>query len=126
MAFLGFERVRRNFRSLWINGRINEQKQVYKGNASSQLRQMRAVGIVTQIGAYFFLASGVPGLGMSAMATLAMEHAAAAAATANIKSLLVLLFLSSTIFPFWESLEALTTTMTRQEVVAAAAEPPKN
>ena len=58
---------------------------------------MRAVGIVTQIGAYFFLASGVPRLGSSsAMATLAMEQAAAAAA-ANIKSLLPLL-LSSLFF----------------------------
>lgn len=62
----------------------------------SHLRQILAVGIVTQIGAYFFLASGVPRLGSSdsAIATFAMEQAAAAAA-ANTSSLLPLLLLSS-------------------------------
>lgn len=62
----------------------------------SQLRQILAVGIVTQTGAYFFLASGVPRLGSSdsAIATVAMEQAAAAAA-ANTSSLLPLLLLSS-------------------------------
>lgn len=60
------------------------------------MRQILAVGIVTQIGAYFFLASGVPGLGSSAIATFAMEQpAAAAAAAANTSSLLPLLLLSS-------------------------------
>lgn len=62
----------------------------------SHLRQILAVGIVTQTGAYFFLASGVPRLGSSdsAIATFAMEQAAAAAA-ANTSSLLPLLLLSS-------------------------------
>ena len=62
----------------------------------SHLRQILAVGIVTQTGAYFFLASGVPRLGSSdsAIATFATEQAAAAAA-ANTSSLLPLLLLSS-------------------------------
>lgn len=62
----------------------------------SHLRQILAVGIVTQTGAYFFLASGVPRLGSSdsAIATFAMEQAAAAAAE-NTSSLLPLLLLSS-------------------------------
>ncbi|NMR96168.1 hypothetical protein HKB01_02600 [Vibrio parahaemolyticus] len=54
------------------------------------MRQMLAVGLVTQTGAYFFLASGVPGLGSSATAIPATEQTAAAAA-ANIKFLLPLL-----------------------------------
>lgn len=71
-----------NFRSTIIRVRII--------STASHLRQMRAVGIVTQTGAYFFLASGVPGFGSSsAMAILAMEQAAAAAA-ANTNSLLPL------------------------------------
>lgn len=65
----------------------------------SHLRQILAVGIVTQTGAYFFLASGVPRLGSSdsAIATFAMEQAAAAAA-ANTSSLLPLLLLLSSLF----------------------------
>lgn len=79
-----------------------------------QLRQIRAVGIVTQTGAYFSLASFEPRFGSSAMAALAMEHAAAAAA-ANIRSLLPLLLLLLLFFisklPFSPSgaLEALAT-----------------
>ena len=44
------------------------------------MRQILAVGMVTQIGAYFFLAAGVPGFGSSATAipateqTLSIEH----------------------------------------------------
>lgn len=56
---------------------------------------IRAVGIVAQIGAYFFLASGEPFFGSSARATFATENAAAAAAAAKTKSLLPLLPLSS-------------------------------
>lgn len=67
-------------------------------NQTPQLRQIRAVGIVTQIGAYFFLASGDPLFGSpSAMATLATENAAAAAAAKN-KSLLPLLLSSLLLF----------------------------
>ncbi|CAL9162101.1 unnamed protein product [Musa hybrid cultivar] len=46
------------------------------------LRQIFAVGMVTQIGAYFFFASGVPGLGSSSAFAIPwpMAHAAAAAA----------------------------------------------
>ncbi|KAJ6750780.1 hypothetical protein OIU85_001328 [Salix viminalis] len=99
----------------------------------SSARSIRAVGIVTQIGAYFFLASGVPRLGSSsAMATLAMEQAAAAAA-ANIKSLLPLLlsslFFTSTLTPS-VVLEALATMSPLRGVVVegclAMAEPARN
>lgn len=82
---------------------------------------MRAVGIVTQTGAYFFLAAGVPRSGSSAMATLAMEHAAAAAA-AKIKSLLplllssLLLFISTVPFSASGALEAWATMRLRRGV----------
>ncbi|GMH07645.1 hypothetical protein Nepgr_009485 [Nepenthes gracilis] len=78
---------------------------------------MRAVGIVTQTGKYFFLASGLPGFGSgSAMATLAMEHAAAAAA-ANTRSLLFALpssFLSVLLSPESATLVALATRTQRR------------
>jgi hypothetical protein len=65
-------------------------------NQDTQLRQILAVGIVTQTGAYFFLASGVPLFGSSsAIATPPTEQtAAAAAAAANIKFLLPFLLSS--------------------------------
>lgn len=64
------------------------------------LWQMLAVGMVTQMGAYFFLASGVPGFGSSAKATpqAAAAEQAAAAAAANTMSLL-LFFMTSLAFP---------------------------
>lgn len=87
---------------------------------------MRAVGIVKQTGAYFFLASEVPRFGSSAMAALAAEHAAAATTT-NIMSLLLLLS-SFTIFS--DSIEALTITTPRRGVVVGSCLPaaalPKN
>lgn len=88
---------------------------------SIHLRQIRAVGIVTQTGAYFFLASGVPGFGSSATATLAMDHAAAAAAAVDTKSLLPLPLLCFTCISYLdcspsESEEALATTRPRRAV----------
>lgn len=97
---------------------------------NSQQRQMRAVGLVTQTAAYFFLASTVPRFGSSANTTLATEQAAAAA-TANIKFLRVLmLLLLSSLAISSEVPEALTTIEPRRVVAVGwclvAAEPPKN
>lgn len=67
---------------------------------------------MTQTGAYFFLAASVPLLGSSssAMATLAKEHTAAAAAV-NIRSLLI--FLLCSCFVVFSLVEALTTVRLR-------------
>lgn len=78
-----------------------------------QFRQILAVGIVTQTGAYFFLASAVPRLGSSSpIATFATEQAAAAAA-AKINSLLPLLpscfIISKLALSPWSALVALAT-----------------
>ena len=61
------------------------------------LLQTRAVGMATQMGPYFFLASGVPRFGSSANATIPCPATAvtAAAATANIAALRPLLPFSS-------------------------------
>ncbi|KAH0872532.1 hypothetical protein HID58_069894, partial [Brassica napus] len=69
-------------------------------------------GIVTQTGAYFFLAASVPLLGSSssAMATLAKEHTAAAAAV-NIRSLLI--FMVCSFLVVFSLVEALTTVRLR-------------
>lgn len=99
------------------------------------MRQILAVGIVTQTGAYFFLASILPRLGSTAMAMLAKEHAAAAAA-AKTNSLLPLLLSSlATIFSP-STFEAFATTRLRRAMVGvavgdcfemeAAAEPARN
>ncbi|CAL5433949.1 unnamed protein product [Camellia sinensis] len=70
----------------------NRSTMTIKNAPSLHLRQMRAVGIVTQTGAYFFLASGVPRCGSSATDTFTTDHTAAAAA-ANTRSLLPALLL---------------------------------
>lgn len=87
----------------------------YRETKGSQLRQILAVGIVTQTGAYFFLASAVPRLGSSSpIATFATEQAAAAAAAAaaaKINSLLPLLpscfIISKLALSPWSALVAL-------------------
>lgn len=77
-----------------------------------QLRHILAVGMVTQTGAYFFLAASVPLLGSSsANATLAKEHTAAAAAV-NTRSLLIFMLCSWFLFSklvVFSLVEALTT-----------------
>lgn len=81
------------------------------------MRQILAVGNETQIGAYFFLASGVPRFGSwSAIATLAREHAAAAAA-ANTRSLLFVLLSWSGRSLDSENLMALAITTPRRALV---------
>ncbi|KAJ8449463.1 hypothetical protein Cgig2_002260 [Carnegiea gigantea] len=80
-------------------------------------KKILAVGNETQIGAYFFLASGVPRFGSSsAIATLAREHAAAAAA-ANTRSLLFVLLSWSGRSLDSENLMALAITTPRRALV---------
>lgn len=79
---------------------------------------------MTQTGAYFFLAASVPFLGSSssAMASLAKEHAAAAAAV-NIRSLLIFMLCSCLVV--LSLVEALTTVRVRlllPEMVAGSFE----
>ncbi|PKI60179.1 hypothetical protein CRG98_019367 [Punica granatum] len=100
-----------------------------------QLRQTLAVGIVTQMGAYFFLASGVPRFGSSSASAAPAMAATAVVAAAKTKSrrpltlssaLAMLLSSTPAFSPSAATLVALATIRPRRGAKTGCAEAAKN